>query len=85
MNYGQKDLRQLARQLAALQAKHHGSDARDEVFRALRAELCDTPLWLLILTVVRTRVMQRRNTLEFPSNSVRRHRAGQPALSLLQR
>jgi len=31
-----------------LQAKDHGTDARDEVFRALRAELRHTPLWLLI-------------------------------------
>jgi transposase len=38
-----------------------------------------------LLTVARTCVMQRRNTLEFLSESVRRHRAGQPALSLLQR
>jgi len=38
-----------------------------------------------LLTVARTCVMQRRNTLEFLSDSVQRHRAGQPALSLLQR
>ena len=38
-----------------------------------------------LLTVARTCVMQRRNALEFLSDSVRRHRAGQPALSLLQR
>jgi transposase len=38
-----------------------------------------------LLTVARTCVIQRRNTLEFLSDSVRRHRAGQPALSLLQR
>ena len=37
-----------------------------------------------LLTVARTCVMQRRNALEFLSESVRRHRAGQPALSLLQ-
>jgi len=36
-----------------------------------------------LLTVARTCVMQRRNALEFLSESVRRHRAGQPALSLL--
>jgi hypothetical protein len=29
--------------------------------------------------------MQRRNALEFLCDSVSRHRAGQPALSLLQR
>jgi len=34
--------------------------------------------------VARTCVMQRRNALEFLADSVRRHRAGQPALSLLQ-
>jgi transposase len=38
-----------------------------------------------LLTVARTCVIQRRNTLEFLSDSVRRHRTGQPALSLLQR
>jgi transposase len=38
-----------------------------------------------LLTVARSCVIQRRNTLEFLSDSVRRHRAGQPALSLLQR
>lgn len=38
-----------------------------------------------LLTVARTCVMQHRNTLEFLSESVRRHRAGQPALSLLRR
>lgn len=37
-----------------------------------------------LLTVARTCVMQRRNALEFLSESVRRRRAGQPALSLLQ-
>ncbi len=37
-----------------------------------------------LLTVARTCVMQRRNALEFLSESVRRHRAGQPAVSLLQ-
>jgi transposase len=37
-----------------------------------------------LLTIARTCVMQRRNALEFLSDSVRRHRAGQPALSLLQ-
>jgi len=37
-----------------------------------------------LLTVARTCVMQRRNALEFLSESVRRHRASQPALSLLQ-
>ena len=37
-----------------------------------------------LLTVARSCVMQRRNALEFLSESVRRHRAGQPALSLLQ-
>jgi transposase len=37
-----------------------------------------------LLTVARTCVMQRRNALEFLSDSVRRHRAAQPALSLLQ-
>ena len=36
-----------------------------------------------LLTVARTCVMQHRNALEFLSDSVRRHRAGQPALSLL--
>ena len=38
-----------------------------------------------LLTVARTCVMQRRNALEFLSDSLRRHRAAQPALSLLQR
>ena len=38
-----------------------------------------------LLTVARTCVIQRRNPLEFLSDSVRRHRAGQPALSLLHR
>lgn len=38
-----------------------------------------------LLTVARTCVMQRRNAVEFLSESVRRHRAAQPALSLLQR
>ena len=38
-----------------------------------------------LLTVARTCVMQRRNTLEFLCDSVRRHRADQPYLSLLQR
>jgi transposase len=37
-----------------------------------------------LLTVARSCVMQRRNALEFLSESVRRHRARQPALSLLQ-
>jgi transposase len=37
-----------------------------------------------LLTTARTCVMQRRNALEFLSESVRRHRASQPALSLLQ-
>jgi transposase len=37
-----------------------------------------------LLTVARTCVMQRRNALEFLSESVRRHRVRQPALSLLQ-
>jgi len=37
-----------------------------------------------LLTVARTCVMQRRNALEFLSESVRRHRAAQPALSLFQ-
>jgi transposase len=38
-----------------------------------------------LLTVARTCVMQRRNAVEFLSESVRRHRIGQPALSLLHR
>jgi transposase len=38
-----------------------------------------------LLTVARTCVMQRRNAVDFLSDSVRRHRAGQPALSLLKR
>ena len=38
-----------------------------------------------LLTVARTCVMQRRNALEFLCDSVSRHRAGQPAISLLQR
>jgi transposase len=38
-----------------------------------------------LLTVARTCIMQRPNTLEFLSDSVRRRRAGQPALSLLRR
>lgn len=38
-----------------------------------------------LLTVARTCVMQRRNALEFLGDSVSRHRAGQPSLSLLQR
>jgi transposase len=38
-----------------------------------------------LLTVARTCVVQRRNTLEFLSDSVRLHRVGQPALSLLRR
>jgi len=37
-----------------------------------------------LLTVARTCVMQRRNALEFLADSVRRRRAGHPALSLLQ-
>lgn len=37
-----------------------------------------------LLTVARTCVMQRRNALEFLSESVRRYRAGQPPLSLVQ-
>jgi len=37
-----------------------------------------------LLTVARTCVMQRRNVLEFLSESVRRYRAGQPALSLVK-
>jgi transposase len=37
-----------------------------------------------LLTVARTCVMQHRNALEFLSESVRRHRVRQPALSLLQ-
>jgi hypothetical protein len=60
MNYGQKDLRQLARQLAALQAKDHGTDARDGVFRALRAELRHTPLWLLIHHGLKVRGLEFR-------------------------
>ena len=38
-----------------------------------------------LLTVARTCVIQRRNALEFLTDSVRRHRTGQPALSLLER
>jgi transposase len=38
-----------------------------------------------LLTVARTCVMQRRNAMEFLCDSVSRRRAGQPALSLLQR
>jgi transposase len=38
-----------------------------------------------LLTVARTCVIQRRNALEFLTDSVRRHRTGQPALSLLDR
>jgi transposase len=38
-----------------------------------------------LLTVARTCVMQRRNALEFLCDSVSRHRAAQPSLSLLQR
>ena len=38
-----------------------------------------------LLTVARTCVMQRRNAVEFLSESVRRYRAGQPPLSLLPR
>jgi len=38
-----------------------------------------------LLTVARTCVIERRNALEFLSDSVRRHRVGQPALSLLPR
>jgi transposase len=37
-----------------------------------------------LLTIARTCVMQRRNALEFLTESVRRHRAGHHALSLLQ-
>jgi hypothetical protein len=36
-----------------------------------------------LLTATRTCVIQRRNALEFLTDSVRRRRAGQPALSLL--
>ncbi|MDP2999559.1 MAG: hypothetical protein Q8N47_18865 [Bryobacterales bacterium] len=38
-----------------------------------------------LLTVARTWVMQRRHALEFLCDSVSHHRAGQPALTLLQR
>ena len=38
-----------------------------------------------LLTAARTCVMQRRNALEFLCDSVSRHRAGQPSLSLLPR
>jgi transposase len=38
-----------------------------------------------LLTAARTCVIQRRNALEFLTDSVRRHRTGQPALSLLER
>jgi hypothetical protein len=37
-----------------------------------------------LLTVARTCVMPRRIALEFPCDSVSRHRAGRPSLSLLQ-
>ena len=37
-----------------------------------------------LLTVARTCIMQRRNTLEFLAESVRRHRLGLPPLSLLR-
>ena len=38
-----------------------------------------------LLTATRTCVIQRRNALEFLTDSLRRHRTGQPALSLLER
>ena len=38
-----------------------------------------------LLTVARTCVMQQRNGLEFITDSVSRHRAAQPSLSLVQR
>lgn len=38
-----------------------------------------------LLTVARTCVMQQRNALKFLCDSVSRHRAAQPSLSLLQR
>jgi transposase len=38
-----------------------------------------------LLTVARTCVMQQRNALQFLADSISRHRAAQPSLSLLQR
>ena len=41
-------------------ANDYGSDARDEVFRTLRAELQRTPLWLLIRHGLKVRGLEFR-------------------------
>ena len=43
-----------------MQAKDHGTDARDEVFRASRAELCQTQLCLLIHHGLKVRGLEFR-------------------------
>src|ERR1044071_7139830 len=41
-------------------AEDYGTDAREEVFRALRSELRSTPLWLLIRHGLRVRGLEFR-------------------------
>src|SRR6266536_1281014 len=50
-------------------AEDYGIDARDEVFRALRAELSHTPLWLLIRHGLKVRGLEFRLYYPKPRSS----------------
>ena len=51
-----------ATQAQALEKLHadYGTDARDEVFKALRSELAHTPLWLLLRNGLKVRGQELR-------------------------
>ena len=50
-------------------AEDYGTDARDEVFRALRNELRHTPLWLLIRHGLKVRGLEFRLYYPKPRSS----------------
>ena len=56
-------------------ADDYGTDARDEVFRALRSELQHTPLWLLIRHGLKVR--GSRVSALLPEAAIQRERGGQ--------
>ena len=52
-------------------AEDYGTDARDEVFRALHGELARTPLWLLIRHGLKVRGLEFRLYYPKPRSSAR--------------
>src|SRR5213594_655187 len=59
-------------------AADYGIDARDEIFRALRAELQHTPLWVLIRNGLKVRGLEFRLFYPKPRSSESTAREGYP-------